>query len=128
MSDEQGSVPPKNESPLGRRNRGGEGQLMAGQPQSQRRRWVHVPHEAGRHSFFFPVFFFCFFFGKDCSPLVKWKGHWKRCFVARLQSFHLSGDSLADLLTDTPEAARLVDMPAGVVAEGRAYLGFWRGL
>ncbi|CAJ1373862.1 unnamed protein product [Effrenium voratum] len=36
----------------------------------------------------------------------------------RLQSFHLSGDSLADLLTDTPEAARLVDMPVGVVAEG----------
>eukprot|EP00438_Fugacium_kawagutii_P019146 Skav209214 [mRNA] locus=scaffold1751:81738:88747:- [translate_table: standard] len=36
----------------------------------------------------------------------------------RLQAFQLSGDAILDLLTDSPEAARLVERPVGVVAEG----------
>ena len=42
----------------------------------------------------------------------------------RLQAFQLSGDAILDLLTDSPEAARLVERPIGVVAEG-AYLETW---
>lgn len=36
----------------------------------------------------------------------------------RLQSFQLAGDTILDLLTDSLEAARLVELPVGVVAEG----------
>jgi hypothetical protein len=36
----------------------------------------------------------------------------------RLQAFQLSGDAILDLLTDSPEAARLMERPIGVVAEG----------
>ncbi|CAE7666697.1 cwf19l2 [Symbiodinium pilosum] len=36
----------------------------------------------------------------------------------RLQTFHLSGDTIVDLLTDSPEASRLVDLPQGVMVEG----------
>ena len=38
---------------------------------------------------------------------------------ARLQSFQLAGDTILDLLTDSPEAARLMDLPQGVMVEGR---------
>ena len=41
----------------------------------------------------------------------------------RLQAFQLSGDAILDLLTDSPEAARLVERPIGVVAEGGSRLG-----
>ena len=36
----------------------------------------------------------------------------------RLQAFQLSGDAILDLLTDSPEAARLMERSIGVVAEG----------
>ncbi|OLP89248.1 CWF19-like protein 2 [Symbiodinium microadriaticum] len=36
----------------------------------------------------------------------------------RLQSFQLAGDTILDLLTDSPEAARLMDFPQGVMVEG----------
>lgn len=43
----------------------------------------------------------------------------------RLQSFQLAGDTILDLLTDSLEAARLVELPVGVVAEGQ--LEDWNG-
>eukprot|EP00434_Breviolum_minutum_P038655 symbB.v1.2.034296.t1/scaffold4400.1/size40136/1 len=36
----------------------------------------------------------------------------------RLQAFQLTGDAMLDLLTDSPEAARLAEHPIGVIAEG----------
>ena len=57
--------------------------------------------------FFFPmVLIACWFF----TPKV--------LNLSRLQCFQLSGDSILDLLTDSPEATRLVELPVGMVAEG----------
>ncbi|CAE7615584.1 KIN7M [Symbiodinium natans] len=39
-------------------------------------------------------------------------------FHMRLQCFQLVGDTIVDLLADSPEAARLMDLPQGVVVEG----------
>ena len=43
-----------------------------------------------------------------------WYGH----YISRLQAFQLTGDAMLDLLTDSPEAARLAEHPIGVIAEG----------
>ena len=46
----------------------------------------------------------------------------------RLQAFQLSGDAILDLLTDSPEAARLMERSIGVVAEGGRLVSWQGGL
>ena len=37
--------------------------------------------------------------------------------LQRLQAFQLQGDAILDLLTDAPDAARLIELPKGVQAQ-----------
>ena len=77
---------------------------VRGKSSRKRGSWIYVPYEA-------PDLV-------AASSDRRHSSHAKiRC--ARLQSFQLAGDTILDLLTDSPEAARLMDLPQGVMVEGR---------